>query len=54
MPTERISDQTAAAPVQKEKQKDTATFWTWKKFAGGAVVLAMVGVGAMVLLPSKR
>ncbi|HKP95321.1 MAG TPA: hypothetical protein VJ385_06145 [Fibrobacteria bacterium] len=47
---ERISDQTAAAPVQREKQKDTATFWTWKKFAGGAAALVVVGVGAVILL----
>jgi hypothetical protein len=47
------ADRPKDAISQKEKSDlltDRPGFWTWKKAAGGVAALAVVGVGAAVLL----
>jgi hypothetical protein len=51
------TDRPKDAISEKEKSellKKDSEFWTWKKVAGGAAALAVVGVGAAVLLQSDK
>lgn len=51
------TDRPKEAISQKEKSElltDKPGFWTWKKAVGGAAMLAVVGVGATVLLAQEE
>jgi hypothetical protein len=55
---QKDSDRPADAISQKEKSEllntHTTGFWTWKKIAGGAAAVVVVGVGAGVLMAPEK